>query len=153
MSNQELKAGDNSKNTQIGHNQYIATGGAIHVKEQNDKARIEFIENSFKAIAIIILSVIAFITNPSADNHIKQIRRGEFSDYQLDRELFYDNYLLYSSMYVIGKDGQQIVFSWGVFGKIIETSDYNYNQQRLHKINMESVVKAAREFKRIWESK
>lgn len=130
---QNQKSGDNSVNTQVGNNQYVVESGVIHVKEQNDQARIAFIVNAFKAVGGILLVIVAFVTNPSAEDHLKKITRGAFSNYRLDHEFFYDNYFLWSNIYVVGEKEQRILFSWGAFGKIIETSDYNFNQKRLNK--------------------
>lgn len=131
MSQQNQQSGSNSVNNQVGKNQYTAYGGSINVKEQNDEKRLEFIRDVFLGVVALIGMIVAFITNPVAEDHTKQIARGAFSSYQLDKEFFYENNLIYSRVYVLGDRNQEITFSWGAFNKVIETSDYRHNQRRL----------------------
>ena len=130
---QEQKSGDNSANFQVGNNLY--KGKVINVTEKDGKEKTEsilnFISNDvMPPLTFIIVGIIALLTNPSAEIHVNKIQRGAFSNYQLDRDFYYESYFIFSRVYVIGDKKQQINFSYGIFGQVVETSDYNYNQAR-----------------------
>jgi len=129
---QQQVTGNNSVNNQVGNNQYTAHDGSkIYIKEQNDEKRIEFIRDMIIGVLAIIFTAIAFFTNPKAEVHVMHIARGPFVSYKLDHDFFYENNFVYSRLYVVTKENEKVYFTWGVFSKVIETSNYQYNLQRL----------------------
>lgn len=80
-------------------------------------------QDIFGAIAVILL----LLLNPSAETHAKHIKDGVFKDYSLYKNIFYDNYWIYSCTYLIEED-QIIPLSYGFLGMIFKSDDYSYNQ-------------------------
>lgn len=95
----------------------------------HETKRFEFFQTVVGTAAAAAVAALAFLTNPSADAHMKKIARGPFATWQLDSDFFYDDHLLYSELYVLGS-GERIPFSTGVFGKVFEREAFNHNLQR-----------------------
>lgn len=96
----------------------------------HETKRFEFFQNVIGVSAAVAALLLLFFTNPDADTHVQKIGRGPYANWKLDREFFYDDYLIYSEMYIIGKDDVHIAFSRGLLGKVFELEDFNYNLQR-----------------------
>jgi TIR domain len=92
--------------------------------------KFEFIKEFSAITASIVLAIIAFATTPDAQAHLSKIQRSAYADYQLDKEFFFTNNVVFSEVYVVGEGNQQIVFSYGIFGRIFETDAFNYNLKK-----------------------
>ena len=96
----------------------------------HETKQLEFMQNLVGISAAVIAVIILFFSNPDAKTHIEKIARGPFATWQLDKNFFYEDYLIYSEVYIIGKDDAHIPFSRGFFGKVYELKGFNYNLQR-----------------------
>jgi len=102
------------------------------VVSTHETKRLELFQTIIGTTAAAIVAAVAFLTNPSADLHMKKIARGPYAGWELDKDFFYDDHILYSEVYVLGAGGR-IPFSTGLFGKVFEREAFNHNLQRMKK--------------------
>jgi TIR domain len=91
--------------------------------QQSDK--IELIKNMALGATIALIASTAFLTNPSPKDHTDKITRGPFASFQIDRDLFYDDFFFYSEVYTLSNSNERVRLSTGIFGKVIESKEFN----------------------------
>ncbi|MCW5199559.1 hypothetical protein VU05_02365 [Desulfobulbus sp. F1] len=125
--NKQLQtSGDNCQNTQISGNQIIASEGSnVHVAV-DEKEKLSFYKDNIKSSLGIICIIIAFISNPDSEAHLNKISSSPVASRNLNQDLFYENLFILSYVYM-GHGGNQVVLTWGIFGQVIENSNYFSN--------------------------
>lgn len=121
-----IEAGNHSNVIQGNNN--IITTIINHIPDPLKKLVTENIGGSIFTTALIV----AAILNPSAETQARKIKQGIFKSYELHKQLFYENYFVFSCIYTISNEGDNpykpIPLSYGLYGITFESIDFSYNQ-------------------------